>query len=188
MNKHLRNYVRSQREQKGVRLGPLAERVGYKNRSKGAQRILMFEREGEIDDDFLQKLCEALELDPGGVQEAMEKDRAEWEEWLNEPVPMRMIVRIMATVYSPASLPPEITTPDEAVSYACSFAKGKKLNVCLEISRRESVWIGPDGEVRKRTFAQPGVPNIPYTTLGGKRKLLFHTAGGSFRPVVLRES
>ena len=188
MNKQLRTYIRSQREQKGIRLGELAERVGYKNRSKGAQRVFAFEREGEIDDDFLEKICQALELDPEGVREAMEKDRQEWEEWLNEPVPMRMIVRIMATVYSPKTIPVEITSPEEAVSYASSFARKKRLNVCLVLSRQESVWIGSDGEVTKKTFAEPGIPNIPYATLGGKTKFLFNTEGGIFHPVVLKES
>ncbi|MFC1833244.1 helix-turn-helix domain-containing protein [Thermodesulfobacteriota bacterium] len=188
MNKHLRNYCRAQRERKGVRLGELAELVGYRNRSKGAQRILAFEREGDVDDDFLQKLCEALELDPDGVREAMEKDVAEWEEWLNEPVPMRMIVRIMVTVYSPQAIPPEITSPEEAVSYACSFAREKKLNVCLVLSRKESVWIGSDGEVTNRTFTESGLPNSPFATLGGKRRFLFNTEGGRFHPVVLKGS
>lgn len=187
MNNHLRNYFRSQREQKGIRLGKLAERVGYKNRSKGAQRILTFEREGEIDDDFLERLCGALELDPEGVREAMAKDRQEWEEWVNEPTEIKIIIRIMATDYSPKAIPQGISTP-AAVAYAQPFAKERRLNVCLVLSRKESVWIGSDGEITRKTFAEPGLPNIPYSTLGGRRKFLLNTERGAFSPAVVKES
>lgn len=187
MNKHLRNYVRRQRELKGIRLGPLAEMVGYKNRGKGAQRILEFEREGIVTDDFLIKLVRALELNEDEVSEAMAQDLAEWEEWVNEPVPMRMIVRIMATVYCPKPLPEDVTTADEAEAYARRFAREKHHRVCLALNRRDSVWIGADGEIERRTQAQPGLPNIPYTTLGGARKFLFDVGGGALTPVVLKE-
>lgn len=187
MNKHLSDYVSQQRQLKGIRLGPLAEMLGYKNRSKGAQRILAFERGGEITDDFLIKLIRALDLDENEVSEAMNKDLAEWEEWLNEPVPMRMIVRIMAAVYCPHSIPESITTVEDAEAYARQFAKEKRLRVCLALNRRESVWIGADGEIEGRTYAEPGIPNIPYTTLGGTQKFLFDFSGRTFKLEVLKE-
>lgn len=188
MNKHLRDYVRQQREFKGIRLGPLAEMVGYKNRSKGGQRISAFERYGHITNDFLIKLIRALELDEDKVSEAMAKDLAEWEEWANEPVPMRMIVRLMATVYCPHPLPQDVTTAEEAEAYARRFAKENNHRVCLALNRRESLWIGADGEIEGRTQARPGLPNIPYVTLGGQRKFLFDVSGGAIKPVVLKES
>jgi hypothetical protein len=187
VNKHLRNYVRRQRDLKGIRLGPLAEAIGLKNRNKGSRLILQFEREGIVSDDLLAKLIRTLELNEDEIARAMEKDQEEWEAWVFEPVPMRMIVRLVAAVYCLRPIPDEITTPEEAVAYARNFAKNKHFRVCLALNRRESVWIGEDGEVRCRTFAKPGLPNIPYTTLGGRRKFLFGSAEQGFQPVVIRE-
>jgi hypothetical protein len=187
MNKHLRNYVRQQRERKGIRLGPLAETIGLKNRNKGARLILQFEREGAVSDGLLAKLIHALELDEDEIAKSMEKDRAEWEVWVSQPVPMQMIVRLVAAVYCPHPIPAEITTPEEAEAYARNFAEEKHHGVCLALNRRESVWIGEDGEIRCRTFAKPGLPNIPYATVGGRRKFLFGCTEQGFHPTVIRE-
>jgi hypothetical protein len=186
MNKHLRTYVRQQRELKGIRLGDLAEKLGY-NRSKGANRILAFEREGHVTDDLLRKLIQALELDEEMIIAPMERDRADWEAWVNEPVPMQMIVRLMAAVYSPHQLPAHVTTEQEAETYARAYAKEKGRRVCLALNRRESVWIGCDGHIEGRTQAQPGIPNIPYASLGGRRKFLLDISKGGMTPVVLKE-
>jgi hypothetical protein len=189
MNKHLRNYVRRQRELKGIRLGPLAETLGYKNRGKnrGCRLILEFEREGIVTEEFLMKLIHALQLDEDEINEAMEKDRVEWEEWANEPVPMQMILTPLLAVNILRALPPEITTSEEAENYARDHAKKKGCRVCLVLSRRESLWIGDDGEVKCRSHAKRGVPNIPYATVGGRRKFLFDVSGGALTPVVLKE-
>ena len=187
MNNHLRNYVRQQRERKGIRLGPLAEMIGLKNRNKGARIILQFEREGVVSDDLLAKLTQALELDEYEIGKAMEKDTAEWEAWVSEPVPMQMIVRLVAAVYCPHPVPAEITTPEEAEAYARAYAKEKHFRVCLVLNRRQSVWINEEGKVKARTTTKPGLPNIPYATLGGRRKFLFGTTEHGFHPLVIRE-
>jgi hypothetical protein len=186
MNKHLRNYVRQQRELKDVRLGQLAEMIGYTNHNKGARAILEFERKGVVSDDLLQRLVDALEIDQKGVIEAMEKDIAEWEAWLNEPVPMQMILMPIPAVNLLHSMPHEIET-SEAENYARNYAKEKGFRVCLVLSRREPVWITGDGEITCRTFAEPGVPNFPNTTVGGRRNIVFRVGEHGLRPVVVRE-
>lgn len=187
MNKHLRNYVRRQREAKGIRLGTLTEMLGYKNRNRCCRLILRFEREGIVTEEFFMKLIHALQLEEDEIHEAMEKDRSEWEAWANEPVPMEMIVRYIAAVYVRHSLPADVTTQEKAEAWARQFAREKQLRVCLVLNRRESLWIREDGEIMGKTFAQPGVPNIPYATLGGKKKFLFHGSGDALTPVVLKE-
>ena len=42
--------------------------------------------------------------------------------------------------------------------------------VCLVLTRRQSVWFDGDGKVRWRSEAQPGVPNSPYMTLQRRRR------------------
>ena len=118
---------------------------------------------------------------------AMDRDRADWEAWADEPVPMQMIVRLMAAVYSPHPLPAHVTTAEEAEAYAREFAKERGHRVCLALNRRESVWIGRDGHIEGRTQARPGLPNIPYATLGGRRKFLLDFSKGAMTPVVLKE-
>ena len=189
MNKHLRSYVRRQRELKGIRLGPLSEKLGYRNRGKnrGCRMIVEFEREGIVSEEFLVKLVDALELDWEEVSQAMAKDLAEWEEWVNTPVPMHMILMPIPAVSILHSLPPDIRTQQAAEKYARDHAKNKGYRVCLVLSRRESVWIESKGDIRFRSYAKPGLPNIPYATLGGRRKFLFGCSGGTFKPVKLKE-
>lgn len=187
MNKYLRNYVRRQRETKGIRLGTLCEMLGYKNRNRCCRLILQFEREGIVTEEFFMKLFHALQLDEDEIHETMEKDRAEWEAWANEPVPMEMIVRYVAAVYVRHSLPSDTMTQEEAEAWARQFARDKHLRVCLVLNRRESLWIREDGEIMGKTFAQPGVPNVPYTTLGGKKKFLFYGSSEALPPVVRKD-
>ncbi|MGO9572575.1 MAG: hypothetical protein ACLP5H_34090 [Desulfomonilaceae bacterium] len=188
MNKHLRTLFREQRERKGERLGQLAEMIGYTNHNKGARLILQFEREGIASDDLLQKLITALQIDHEDMIQAMEKDKAEWEAWVSEPVPMQMILRPISAVNLLHPMPPEIETSEDAEKYAQNYAKEKGYRVCLVLSRRESVWINGNGEIACRTFAKPGVPNIPYTTLGGQRKFVFRVGEHALCPVVIRGS
>lgn len=187
MNKHLRNYFRSQRELKGIRLGHLAEMVGFQNRNKGARLILQFEREGSVSDELLAKLTQALDLDEKEIANAMKKDTADWAAWVSEPVPTLMILTPIPAVNVLHPMPPEIVTAKEAEEYAKSYAKERGFRVCLVLSRRESVWIDGDGKITGRTFAKPGVPNIPYSTVGGTQKFLFRVGERLLQPVVVRE-
>jgi hypothetical protein len=187
MNKHLRNYFKSQRERKGIRMGHLAEMIGYKNRNKGGRLILQFEREGIVSEDLLQKLITALEIDQEALAEAIKRDQDEWEAWVNEPVPMQMILRPIAAVNILHPLPQEIETVEQAEKYSRNYAKEKGFRVCLVLSRRESLWIRDNGEISARTFAKPGVPNIPYTTVGGTQKFLFREGERGLQPVVVRQ-
>jgi hypothetical protein len=49
---------------------------------------------------------------------------------------MRLIIRLMAAVYSELLLPEEITTPEEAEAFACDQARQFRRQMCLVLSRR----------------------------------------------------
>jgi len=173
----VRTYFKSQRLAKKLSLGDLARLVGYGNISKGANRIVRFEQEGVIDDELLIKLAKALEINWETVEELAEQDRKEhieaWSKWVDEPVPMRLVIKWIPAVYSERLLPVEITTPEAAEEFACDQARQLKKHICLVLSRRKSVWISDEGIVRKRTEATPfGGPNEPWMELKGKRFLL----------------
>jgi len=175
---HLGDFFHSQRIRHGLSLGDLARRLGYRNISKGANRIARLEREGTVTDELLTALADALAVDLATVERLIEQDQRErlcaWEAWVSEPVRMQVIVRYMAAVYGRVSLPEGITTPEQAETWACGFAKEHRLRVCLAISRRHSVWIDASGQVETRTEARPGEPNQPWMQLkNGRRKFLF---------------
>jgi len=173
----VRSHFKSERLAKNLSLGDLARLVGYKNVAKGANRIIRFEREGVITDELLIKLAKALDIDWATVEALAQQDRKEhveaWTEWADEPVPMKLVLRLIAAVYSTCQLPEEITTPEKAERYACDVARMRRMQVCLVLNRRKSVWIDADGTVLRRTEATPfGGSNEPWMQLKGRRFLL----------------
>jgi transcriptional regulator with XRE-family HTH domain len=182
---HLGGYFKEQRDKRGLSLGQLARLLGYRNTSKGANRISRFERQGAVTADLLLRLADALGIDLGTIEGLLEQDRQErlrdWEEWANEPVPMRLIVRYAAAAYGKVALPGAVTTPEQAERYACAYAREHGRRVCLALSRRLSVWINEDGRVEARTEATPDTSNVPSMRLkGGGEKFLLNFGG---RPV-----
>jgi len=172
----LGEFLRAERLKKSLSLGQLASLVGYRNIAKGARRLTSLEQSGTGKSDLLVNIASALNLDWMTVESLAEEDRqqrlCEWEAWVNEPVPMELIVRVMAAVYARHSLPAEVTTPEQAEAWACEFARDQRRQVCLILSRRHSVWIDAEGQVYSRTEATPGEPNSPFMTVKGRRFLL----------------
>jgi hypothetical protein len=184
MNRHLRNLIYKHRASKGLNFGQLAELSGYRNRSKWAIRICNLEREGVGTGELVGNVIRALEIDHQEVQDALQKDYAIWEKWADEPVPMQMLIRITGVIILIHDMPPEITSRETAVEYAQEYAKENGLRVVLVLSRRESAWIAADGDMHI-SQTTPGVPNIPYASVGGK-KFLFDFSKSVFAPVVLK--
>jgi len=175
MNK-LGEFLRAERLKQGLSLGQLAWMVGYRNIAKGARRITCLEQTGLAKADLVVNFGEALNLDWMMVERLAKEDREaylrEWEAWASQPVPMCLVVRLMATVYSRKTLPARVTTPEQAEAWACEFARQNHWRVCLVVSRRQSVWINCSGQVVARTEATPDCPNMPFMAVGGRRFLL----------------
>jgi hypothetical protein len=93
---------------------------------------------------------------------------------------MQMLIRITGVIILIHDMPPEITSRETAIEYAQEYAKENGLRVVLVLSRRESAWITADGNM-SMSQTKPGVPNIPYASVGGK-KFLF---GGSEESLTL---
>jgi len=75
MPTNLGNYFRQQRIEQGVPLQELARKVGYKNVSKGANRIVAFEKAGMVKDELLINLAEVLGIDLPKIEELMDQDQ-----------------------------------------------------------------------------------------------------------------
>jgi hypothetical protein len=153
--------------------------VGYRNVSKGANRITYFERGGVIDEQLLVNLAEALGIDLPTVKNLIEQDRQEWEKWANEPVPMCLFVKYLPAFYGTIKVPDDVNTPEQAEKYACDYARQHKLQMCLAVSRRLSIWINRHGEVVSRTETTPDEPNVPYMWLKGHKRTFLWSFGGS---------
>src|SRR4051794_40749808 len=96
---HLGDLFHARRVERGVTVGQLARQVGYRNVSKGCNRLRTFEVGGEVAPDLLSKLATALEVNPGEIRLAIGEDYREWLDWANEPVRPHLVLRYMACVY-----------------------------------------------------------------------------------------
>jgi transcriptional regulator with XRE-family HTH domain len=174
MANNLGTYFQERRRQRGLTLGQLARLLGYKNVSKGSNRIARFERHGAVTPDLLLHLAEALGIDLAIVEGMLERDRQErpreWEAWVNEPVPIQLVARYMPAVYGRVALPEGVTTPEQAEAFARAYARQHGRRVCLALSRRLSVWINREGRVEARTEATPDTPNTPFMRVKGSGK------------------
>ena len=167
MNKHLRNLIGHHRQSKGFNFGELAKLCGL-NPKKWANKIVNFEREGNGSNELIHSLIRVLEINPQEVRDAVRKDYEDWEKWVSEPVPMELILKIIPAVYKLIKIPDYINDTDEAIEFASSVAKEWGRQACLSINRKESIWFKEDGTTKFRSTTQPGIPNIPYSTIGGK--------------------
>ena len=166
--------------------------MGYRNVSKGANRIARFERDGIVTDNLLASLADALGIDLPTVERLIEQGRQDhlraWEAWVSQIVPIQLVVRYVAAIYGSVKKPGQITTPEQAEAFACEYARQHRLRVCLILSRRQSVWIDEQGLVYARTEATPDKPNMPWMQLrSDKRKFLFQSSHDQFINGQLRE-
>jgi hypothetical protein len=171
MESKLSEHFYKARLNKGLTLGQVTRLVGYRNVSKGANRINAFERGGSIHRDLRTKLADVLGIDHLTVERLMDEDRrqffATWNAWANEPIRPYLIIRLMPAVYCAQDLPAEIESAEAAEEYAVNVARSRHLRCCLVLSRRISVWIEANGSISGVSEAVPGEPNTPVMWVGG---------------------
>lgn len=179
MESHLGRYVEENRRKSGLSRQKLAGLTGYKNLNKGARRIEQLEKEGICDPNLFQRIVAVLDLDPKKIEAKVESDQRDFEAYLDEPVPMEMIVRLMAAVYARHPLPEDVKTQAEAIEYAVDYAKKHHMKVCLVLSRRYSYWIDESGNGFMRQTRQESPMNAPYMRVSGSgKKFLFPFSPG----------
>ena len=169
MTTHLSRYFKKIGKEKGLRLGEVARTLGYRNVSKGARRVDTFETTGDIKEHLFKKLAAVLEIDEKTVNGLLQEDLADWLKWANEPIKPYLVVRLMPAFYTQGELPDEVRSVEDAERYAGEFAKERRLQVCLVLSRRVSVYFDDDGSFRYASEAVPGGgPNEPCMRIGGR--------------------
>lgn len=171
---HLADHFREVRRGRDLSFGELARRIGYANVSKGGSRISTFERTGQIDEGLLENLALALGVDEATINRLAAIDRKEyldaWKKWANEPVSMKVVLRLMSAVYNEIAVPDKIKEPEEAERWAAALARHHHLKACLVLSRRTTVWFDESGKVYDRKEQQPfDDSNIPYMRISSRQ-------------------
>lgn len=173
MATHLSRHFEERRLAKGLKPGQLSALAGCINISKNANRIRTFEITGKISTSLFEKLAFVLEIDRATIQKLAEQDHQEffdaWLKWVSEPIQPSLSIRLMPAFYSRRSLPPEITTMEQAEVWAAEVAKETGKLCCLVWSRKISCWFDNDG-VYGRTESIPGEENCPWLRLGKSKK------------------
>jgi transcriptional regulator with XRE-family HTH domain len=166
---HVSSLFRRRRVDRGLSIGQLARLLGYRNVSKGCNRIQGFEGGGKVAPDLLARLASELAITPDEIRHALGEDYRDWLAWANQPVRPHVVLRYLACVYQRIELPDDALDPEAAELFASDLARERRFKVCLVLSRRISVWYDATGREYARTEATPEMPCEPYAVIGGKR-------------------
>jgi hypothetical protein len=180
---HLGDFFRARRLECKLTTGQLARLAGYRNLSRGSNRIQRFEAGDKVAPDLLHKLTDVLEIQPDEVRRCATEDYNDWLTWASEPIRPHLVLRWIACVYQRVELPDDALAPETAEAYAAGLARERKLRVCLVLSRRFSVYFDGTGQVSQRLEAAPDVPCTPYAVIGGKRVQFDFTGGDVLKPI-----
>ena len=158
--------MKEERLKKNLNTAELARLIGYKNVSKGMNRIVDLERENIIIPEVLVKIVKALNLDHSYVNSLVEKnrekDKKDFEQGLSEPIEMYYVMRIIPAIYVSYELPTNINSENEAVKFVAEIAKEKHKKCRLVLSRKDKIYIDEDGEIEGRFETKFGDEDYPY--------------------------
>ena len=191
MSTNLSRCFQQKRLDRGLKPGQLARLAGCVNVQKNGSRIRSFELSGSIGQELFEKIAAVLGIDAATIERLVEQDRREfyqaWLDWVNEPIQPYLVIRLMAAIYSSRAVPSEITTMEQAETWAGAVAGEIKKRCCLVWSRRISCWFNEEGKLTHRSEAKPGEPNTPWVQLGGQRFVFGDDLGTVRRVDWLRE-
>jgi len=152
-------HIRKVRSQQGIRLSEMARLVGYGNVNREVQRLHVFESEGIISEELLEKVAETLAVPLEDLQRLVDLDRQDsqrrFEEWCSKSEPPHLVIRLIPGVYQRVWVPVSVPS-DWLEQYAATTATEREKQTCLVMNRRESVWFDEDeglasGRQRHRT-------------------------------------
>ena len=188
---HVSRYFAALRQERGLRPGQLAARLGSSNDSKHGSLIRAFELGEPLSEHWLEKLIaelqpdptelrHCLELDQAEAAEKLERDRIAWEAWADEPIKPFLTIRYMPAVYGVREVPRAFCNRRElAEDWAADELKRFGAKGFLSWTRRERTWYDLFGVKPRRdmvTFEKRG--QGAWMQLGGsQRKFLLGAAG-----------
>ena len=169
MTTNLSRFIKEERIKQGLNYAEVSKKIGYKNINKGMRRVIDLEREGVVNPEVLDRIVDALELDQVYVDQLIQEDKElqkrEFEEWVNTPIKWHLIIRWMPAVYGEREIPGYIKTEQEAIDYAKSFAREKKLMLWLVLSRKVNYHIDAGGNIKSMYEVTKDFINLPYAEI-----------------------
>ena len=164
---HLARHLAALRQQRDLKPGQLAARLGGSNVSKVGSLIRAFELGEPISDHWLEKLITELQPDPAELRRCFELDQAEaleqlvrerdaWEAWADEPIEPFLTIRYLPAVYGVREVPKAFCTPRESAeerqwarqrteTWAADELRRFRAKGFLNWTRRERTWFDPLG-------------------------------------------
>lgn len=134
--------VSTYRRRCSLSVSEVARRAGYRNLSKGANRLVAIERGDDAFPDarVLARFARVLGLDGRDIDQALCEQFTE----LDRPAPPHVTERVMPGVYLSVELPANCT-PDRAIELAAAHAAATGRSVCVTLSRVRTIYVEPDG-------------------------------------------
>lgn len=174
----LGNLLKASRLQRKLRYGQIARMLcpSGDNRqiSRLGQRIAKLER-GNLDKQLLSKVAGALGIDDRLLSVVLREETQyrrqkhhqhvkAWNQWADEPIEPRLVVRLLPAVYSSLPLPHGIQL-EQAKAYASAHAFSKHLKCCLFWNRRVCFYFNEAGELVCTAFSSPEKDLRPFMRL-----------------------
>jgi hypothetical protein len=133
------------------RLKELAQALGYADHS--FQKFMVrWEKWQRLEGKVPVKYFEAIGVQPEVLGFVQALDLEEFEYALSLPVyPNNFIVRLMAAIYLPISLP-EGTSEAEAIEIIREYQEVRKLRCCIKIRNLKTIYIEPQQGIHKITY------------------------------------
>ena len=114
---HLSRYLAALRQERDLRPGQLAARLGANNISKVGGLIRVFELGEQLSDHWLERLSSELQTDPiklercllldqADAEAQLEQERQAWEAWADQPIDPHLSIRFMPGVGRSIKVPP----------------------------------------------------------------------------------
>ncbi len=154
---YIATLFRQARTMLGLRPVEIARQAGYRNVAKGIRRVTNIEDGTDMfpKPAVYQRFLPILGLDECDVFQAMALDF----EALDQPVPPRLIVRIIPSFYVPRDLPEGVSL-DEAIAFARKVSAEEGHSVCVTLTRIRGLYIWPDGK-ESEGYGLP-INNLPF--------------------------
>src|SRR5208283_5589522 len=105
---------------------------------------------------LLDKVAEVLGVSDEDLKWLMEQDRIDlhrrFEEWCSKSESPHLVVRLIPGVYKRIKISGSVPA-DQLEHYAATTAAEKKMQTCLVLNRRDSVWFDEEGQLKFRQTA-----------------------------------
>ena len=95
---------------------------------------------GEVHPGLLGSMAEVQEASREEIRRRAYEDDKHWPAWADEPVRSYMVVRRLTAVCRRVEVPDEAPGPEAEEAFAVNVAREWRMEVCLVLSRRASVW------------------------------------------------